>query len=392
MKDLTLLILTLLILVILLWTTSNTAFAANYINCEKATSDVEKKICSNSKLTKLDLHLNAQYGYVMEGTDRDPDVIRSQKEWLKERNRCADDTCLEKAYQARIFELENNYFAPRLPVVETARRDETASIEDISIKVPYPERWGYFLPEGVATERRISNDKGEYFFPVFWVNKYRRLKSHKDSYVGFFSGLQIETDKRLMGKFNEHILGRSSPDCPLPPQNKELLELSPFCYISFEHALKNGNIIRYIYVVGNLRTDDYDFNERYFQYLGLYDERGRLLKRVTPILLAKQRGIPDICNDFIQTYEVNTHTQSLGDPVWLEDDSFIVSIGSSFVLRLDKNLESKWPSMNDKGLFLVDTAQLEKMGHVRKDAKKSCLENEMNTDAEVTTYLKHLTH
>lgn len=381
-----------LMLAILLWTASHTVLAANYINCKKATSDIEKKICSNSKLMKLDFNLNAQYGYVMDGTNRDPDVIQTQKEWLKKRNSCAEDSCLEKAYQARIFELENNYFAPRLPVVETARRDESASIGDVSIKSPYPDVWGYFLPEGVHTGAIVPNDKGEYFFPVFWANKYRRLKPHKDSYVGFFSGLQVETDKILLGKFNEHILGRSSPDCPLPPQNNELLELGTLCYISFEHVLNNGNIIRHIDVVGNLRTDDYNFNERYFQYLGLYDARGRLLKRVTPIVLAKQRGIPDICHDFIQTYEVNTTTKPFGDPVWLEDDSFIVSIGSSFILRLDKNLESKWPSMNDKGLFLVDTAQLEKMGHVRKDAKKSCLKNEMDTDAEVTTYLKHLTH
>jgi uncharacterized protein len=77
-------------------------------DCGKAASEVEKMICSNDELSKLDESLNKAYLRVLKRNDIKKQTIERQRQWLKnERNSCRDAECLKKAYESRIGELES---------------------------------------------------------------------------------------------------------------------------------------------------------------------------------------------------------------------------------------------------------------------------------------------
>jgi len=82
-----------------------TAQAASF-DCEKAVSKIEKLICSDDELSKLDESLNKAYLQALERADIKQQIIESQREWLKyERNLCPSAECMRKAYTTRIKEL-----------------------------------------------------------------------------------------------------------------------------------------------------------------------------------------------------------------------------------------------------------------------------------------------
>jgi uncharacterized protein len=90
----------------LLLSLSNICFAAGpSFNCEKASTKVEKMICSDKNLSESDAMVAEQYKDVTEN-DTNPAVKRRQLSWLKTvRNACTDVACLEKAYDKRSEEL-----------------------------------------------------------------------------------------------------------------------------------------------------------------------------------------------------------------------------------------------------------------------------------------------
>lgn len=75
-------------------------------DCAKAATAVEKTICGDAELSKLDEDLAGAY---TDALDRaaEPDAVKTvQRTWLRNtRDACADAACLKAAYQARIEEL-----------------------------------------------------------------------------------------------------------------------------------------------------------------------------------------------------------------------------------------------------------------------------------------------
>jgi uncharacterized protein YecT (DUF1311 family) len=75
-------------------------------DCAKAASEVEKIICSDDELSRLDESLSKAYLQALKRTDIKEQTIESQKQWLKKvRNACQDADCLKEAYETRIWEL-----------------------------------------------------------------------------------------------------------------------------------------------------------------------------------------------------------------------------------------------------------------------------------------------
>jgi|GEM_PF-1964391 len=75
-------------------------------DCGKAASEVEKLICSDDELSKLDDSLSKAYLQALKRADIKEQTIRSQRQWLKnERNTCQNAECIRKAYETRIKEL-----------------------------------------------------------------------------------------------------------------------------------------------------------------------------------------------------------------------------------------------------------------------------------------------
>lgn len=71
-------------------------------DCAKAATAVEKRICANPELSKLDDQLAKAYKPEGEAADFERAI---QRRWLKERNKCADDACLQAAYAERLRQL-----------------------------------------------------------------------------------------------------------------------------------------------------------------------------------------------------------------------------------------------------------------------------------------------
>lgn len=77
------------------------AHAASF-NCAKASSKVEKLICADAELGKLDQDLAEIY---KEALAKVPAVKAEQRAWLAARNQCKDTACLKTAYNDRLLEL-----------------------------------------------------------------------------------------------------------------------------------------------------------------------------------------------------------------------------------------------------------------------------------------------
>jgi uncharacterized protein len=83
------------------------AQAASF-NCAKASTFVEKEICHNPYLSKLDEVMATNYKYMLAsaiGEGAAKDLKQTQKQWLGQRNSCTTSDCIEKAYLTRIDEI-----------------------------------------------------------------------------------------------------------------------------------------------------------------------------------------------------------------------------------------------------------------------------------------------
>jgi uncharacterized protein YecT (DUF1311 family) len=71
-------------------------------DCAKASSKVERLICGSPRLAKLDAEVTAAY---KQARANNPEIRKSQLQWLAVRNGCADESCLIGAYEQRLTEL-----------------------------------------------------------------------------------------------------------------------------------------------------------------------------------------------------------------------------------------------------------------------------------------------
>ena len=87
------------------------ALNANAVSfdCNKASTPIEKAICSDPLLGKLDDVLSANYKYMrtrnIGGDDAKKDLWETQKSWFAARNKCATIACLVDSYKQRIDEI-----------------------------------------------------------------------------------------------------------------------------------------------------------------------------------------------------------------------------------------------------------------------------------------------
>ena len=93
------------LLTVLGWLMLSFAAQAASFDCTKSTNKVEKLICSNSELTKLDEDMAKVYDELRKKTPDEALLKRQQREWLKWRNRCQDLVCLDERYRQRIVAL-----------------------------------------------------------------------------------------------------------------------------------------------------------------------------------------------------------------------------------------------------------------------------------------------
>jgi uncharacterized protein len=70
-------------------------------DCAKARTKIEKLICANEELSKLDEALAAAYAVALKSPD--PTILKAEHQaWLKLRSTCMDVTCIKRAYENRL--------------------------------------------------------------------------------------------------------------------------------------------------------------------------------------------------------------------------------------------------------------------------------------------------
>jgi len=83
---------------------AQTTQAASF-DCGKATTNIDKMICADAALSKLDEELNAAYKAALQDGKQADSIKRAQKQWMKERNGCEDAACVKRVYEARLHGL-----------------------------------------------------------------------------------------------------------------------------------------------------------------------------------------------------------------------------------------------------------------------------------------------
>ncbi len=94
-----------------------TAQAASF-DCAKTVTEVEKIVCADAELQKLDEELSAAYRTALQDTNQANTIRQAQKQWLRERNGCAEATCVKAAYQARLSALAATHTFPQVFSIE----------------------------------------------------------------------------------------------------------------------------------------------------------------------------------------------------------------------------------------------------------------------------------
>lgn len=85
------------------------ASAASF-NCAKAKTDIEKMICADGELSKLDATLSKLYSKTLISSGDTDEITKAERNWLKNvRNTCGTTECLNSTYHARIKQLARNF-------------------------------------------------------------------------------------------------------------------------------------------------------------------------------------------------------------------------------------------------------------------------------------------
>jgi uncharacterized protein len=83
---------------------SSSAFAVSF-DCSKASTFVEKEICSDPFLGKLDDALSSNYKAMLGANGISKKIVKNeQRKWLVNRNKCTNNQCLIEMYRKRIDE------------------------------------------------------------------------------------------------------------------------------------------------------------------------------------------------------------------------------------------------------------------------------------------------
>ena len=86
---------------------ASSPFAASF-DCAKQSTNVERMICDDQYLNKLDETLAADYKTIKNnnvGARTISEMTKTQRDWIKLRNLCNDKICIRKTYIERLDQI-----------------------------------------------------------------------------------------------------------------------------------------------------------------------------------------------------------------------------------------------------------------------------------------------
>jgi uncharacterized protein len=160
---------------------ASTGNAASF-DCAKASTLVEKAICSESQLSDLDDSLQQSYKKAMASTHDAAALKSDQRAWLTNvRNKCPDSACLKRVYTERVASLSNashnsanvpnqaTTATAGSPLVSIKAVPETTPDKGIKSRYPF-EMVGKieFGHDAAGGKYVVSNGKKEYSLGYVW--------------------------------------------------------------------------------------------------------------------------------------------------------------------------------------------------------------------------------
>lgn len=97
-------------------------------DCAKSATKVEKIICGDSELSKLDEELAIVYKASLQDVKHAEVIKQSQKEWIRQNKSCPDAACLKRVYGIRLSWLKVPITTTIAGKLITAREQHTATL------------------------------------------------------------------------------------------------------------------------------------------------------------------------------------------------------------------------------------------------------------------------
>ena len=206
--------------------------SAASFDCAKASSEVEKLICSDAELSKLDESLSKAYLQALKRTDIKKQTIESQRQWLKnERNACRNAECVKKAYEIRIKELG---LSSSFGFVFLRPADRSASSSEAPLEPSKPQAGvrRKLLKKGPKEKPRSFLENGKTAFELDFES-FEKEKDFSDEPFAFSSNEAKELWTFLVSK---------EPNLKIEPKDMRFnlgsfAKLGPDSYLIRHHAL-----------------------------------------------------------------------------------------------------------------------------------------------------------
>lgn len=321
------------------------ARAASF-DCNKASTSVEKRICANPQLSNLDSTLDSAYRLVLRSDYPNKDEVRrGQKTWLAERDRCTSDECIQFAYEARITKLEAIFLLKKAKVPESPPLPQNPPVPASLLGAkgtypPYPDIWDSEARKGVKAIFQLSNVSNGDILLMHAIS----TKSVKKA-----DGTCCETQRQYGATmlFSGQYL--RLPDDERDPIRRAVRSssISSSRYMRFSDG---SQLKRTGYVSGTCHF----LNPPYA--LELIDQNGRKITEKYLFIRLDQPAKPQVNDDEDCLLTNQPYVQRslwvYPEFILLQDDQFLM-MGGGFLIRFDKNLNSRSPLLNNR-IFLID--------------------------------------
>jgi len=329
------------------------AHAASF-DCGKAQTKVEHLICDNPEISKLDDELSVAYKAALKDEKQTDAIKQAQKQWMKERNGCADAACVQNAYQKRIEQLQPAQKATAQSAVSNA--NVSAPTKKYP---PYPDVWDWVMPDRETITGRgvqlFGMDTGDVLFRYAILDKDGKWVDHQP--ITLFSHLTVsDADASPL------IAGHDLPVAHLSDGTLAHLE-------SKEEAFKY--ILQGIPLAGGFKLREGGFQPIGSAYSSCYRGPARasysiidyanhkLIRSVVIFKLLDKPKRIDIGKGCISESEQSftTRVESVDglNARALADGGFVMQLEYGVLIRFDKNFHSRSLLINDKYFVLDNT-------------------------------------
>lgn len=119
-------------------------------DCSKAQSFREKAVCSNPELGGLDDLVNSAYQGAIGTTEDKQGLVDSQRQWLRDTDRCTDEACILAAYRQRFDELNGD-----------PEEGDSDNVDEPSGDEEPADNSGRIVDQHMEAERELSRRRAE---------------------------------------------------------------------------------------------------------------------------------------------------------------------------------------------------------------------------------------